>query len=431
MQLDSPTNLHVHSSLSLRGESALKISPTRSLRISTHIEGGKSDNAGATSPSPNFPSFGMAAEALQIKKGAFSSDEDFFKSASAPEKMNAFPAESSETQQQLPDEPVHSSPAHAFLSMFASPVSTTVAVTETVVAGYTLEQTIGHGGFSTVKKGVSSTGEVVAVKRVKRADLEQQDDPDECRRQLDNEIEIWRNLNHEHILPLFAVERTVDADYFVTLLCPAGSLFDILKRDGRPALPQDDAGMLFRQVVRGLRYLHETAKLVHGDIKLENVLVDDAGMCRIADFGLSKRIPDPSLPHVDEECHCLHDRMIDHTVDRLRRYTTISHASSKFHGRSRRPSRHRTTTTYGTDTPPALPMRHFHPGSLPYASPEMLSPPSVNCQLHMRSAVGNPAQDMWALGVLLYALLCGRLPFADSFEPRLQMKILHGEFILT
>jgi hypothetical protein len=31
------------------------------------------------------------------------------------------------------------------------------------------------------------------------------------------------------------------------------------------------------------------------------------------------------------------------------------------------------------------------------------------------------------MGVLLYALLTGHLPFFDSFEPRLQMKILHGE----
>jgi serine/threonine protein kinase len=34
-------------------------------------------------------------------------------------------------------------------------------------------------------------------------------------------------------------------------------------------MPQDDEGMMFRQVVRGLRYLHEVAQLVHRDIKLE------------------------------------------------------------------------------------------------------------------------------------------------------------------
>jgi len=48
--------------------------------------------------------------------------------------------------------------------------------------------------------------------------------------------------------------------------------------------------MMFRQVVRGLRYLHEEARLVHRDIKLENVLVDEMGLCKIADFGTAKPI---------------------------------------------------------------------------------------------------------------------------------------------
>ncbi|EJC98398.1 kinase-like protein, partial [Fomitiporia mediterranea MF3/22] len=317
--------------------------------------------------------------------------------------------------------------------MFSPPPSTSrQPVEETVVAGYTLVQIIGVGGFSIVKKGVSSSGEIVAVKRVRRADIERQDDPDECRRQLDNEMEIWRSLNHEHVLPLFAVERTAEADYFITLFCPAGSLFDILKRDGRPALAQDDAGMLFRQVVRGLRYLHETAKLVHGDIKLENILVDDAGTCRITDFGLSRRILDPSSSPSEAECYCLHDRAMDQMVDRLRRYTTISHGPSRqsAHGRSRRPSRHRNSTPLGNGngTPPILPYHQFNPGSLPYAAPEMLSPQLPQCPAHPRIPPVNPAQDMWALGVLLYALLTGHLPFNDNFEPRLQMKILHGAY---
>jgi len=48
--------------------------------------------------------------------------------------------------------------------------------------------------------------------------------------------------------------------------------------------------MMFRQVVRGLRYLHEWARLVHRDIKLENVLVDEMGLCKITDFGTAKPI---------------------------------------------------------------------------------------------------------------------------------------------
>ena len=60
-------------------------------------------------------------------------------------------------------------------------------------------------------------------------------------------------------------------------------------------------------------------------------------------------------------------------------------------------------------------------GSLPYAAPELLHPPAPDAPY-----VPATPQDIWALGVMLYALLAGRLPFSDSFEPRLTVKILRG-----
>lgn len=66
------------------------------------------------------------------------------------------------------------------------------------------------------------------------------------------------------------------------------------------------------------------------------------------------------------------------------------------------------------------------PGSLPYTAPELLRP-SASPQ----PAQPTPATDVWALGVLLFFLVTsGGFPFADAFEPRLQLKIIRGAWAL-
>ncbi|KAJ3747757.1 hypothetical protein DFH05DRAFT_1458041 [Lentinula detonsa] len=315
------------------------------------------------------------------------------------------------------------SPAAMFLSGFSA-FPTTLSLPDDegeIVAGYLLGPVIGYGGFSIVRRASSTSGGVVAVKigNISRA-----------QKRLDHETRIWASLNHEHILPLFTSLHDSYADFFVTLYCPAGSLFDILKREGRPALQQDDVGQMFRQLVRGIRYLHDDARIVHRDLKLENVLVDESGTCKITDFGMARKIGEVIEADQEEEEEENEDELVDvsHGVHRA---ASVSYATSlaklrlPFHKTPNRAlgrgPRHRNSTT--TSTTHNLSKTVFQPGSLPYAAPELLLPPS-NCELYLP----HPAQDMWALGVMLYTLLSGRLPFLDSFEPRLQMKIMHGVF---
>lgn len=320
---------------------------------------------------------------------------------------------------------ISASPAAMFLSAFSPsvPAAPLPDAEGQVVSGYTFGDIIGHGGFSIIRRAFSTSGGVVAVKIARRSDLVKQGNATVVHKRLKREAAIWSSLSHEHILPLFSVVHTPYADYFFTLFCPAGSLFDILKRDGRPALPQDDAGMMFRQVVRGLRYLHEVVMSVHRDIKLENVLVDEMGVCRIGDFGMTRKIGE--LDEEDESPRA-EDQGAQTNPGGVHRAVSLAAPSSK---RQTRPSlpphlstirqnsaRHRNSTS---SAHPAQSVHIFQPGSLPYAAPELLLP-------QISGLIPHPAQDIWALGVLLYALLKGQLPFADSFEPRLQMKILNG-----
>jgi serine/threonine protein kinase len=330
------------------------------------------------------------------------------------------------------------SPAAMFLSSFSPSVSAAPLPDDEgeEVEGYKLGSIIGYGGFSTIRRAFSPSGGSVAVKIVRRSDLASQASPTQARDRLENESSIWKTLSHEHILPLFHFSHTPYADFFFMLLCPAGTLYDILKRDGRPALPHDDAGTLFRQVVRGVRYLHDQMGLVHADLKLENVLVDEMGVCRISDFGMTRSIveeleEDPAVPQtaprlVRDQCSVVDSFRSPRPSSLLRGRGSLKATGhlSLLHHRIPRPRR-RESTPISSQAHPQTPLPHavyeFPPGSLPYAAPELLRTPDAE-----HSYRPDPAQDIWALGVMLYALLTGGLPFVDSFEPRLTMKILHG-----
>ena len=310
-----------------------------------------------------------------------------------------------------------SSPAAMFLSSFMTSQQSSPEPDEEgqIISGYTLGDVIGYGATSIIRRGWSVSGGVVAVKIVRRADLVKAGNAPQARKRLQYEASVWSTLSHEHILPLFSSLHTSHADYFFTLYCPAGSLFDILKRDGRPALAQDEVGMMFRQIVRGLRYLHETSQLVHRDMKLENVLVDEMGMCRIGDFGMSRNIGSEDSEDEDLPTREQYEQsdMGNFSVHRAVSLTSKKHLGN---AQNNHVPRHRNSTS---STKPIHPLQ---PGSLPYAAPELLLPQTSDV-LHP-----HPRQDIWALGVMLYTLLTGRLPFSDSFEPRLQMKILNGKF---
>jgi len=295
------------------------------------------------------------------------------------------------------------SPASAFLSHFSSSSSIRAPAPALApdaqgarVLDYTLDKVVGRGGFSTVRKATHVvTGDTVACKIVKRDDLS---DRSGSLERFEQEITTWKNLPpHPSLLPLLNMHRTPTHTFLIMPYLSGGSLLDVLKREGGS---EKTAAKWFPGVVKAVSAMHEgyegfSGGMLHGDLKLDNFLVDHHGNVVVCDFYMTQII----------------DKPVAHTVP-------PPMAKTRLHGQSsRQPSPHASKSRSPQYEP--LPTQPFPSASLPYAPPELLRAPPSPTSL---------AQDVWAVGIILHALLTGRLPFVDQFDPRLQMKILRGQW---
>lgn len=143
---------------------------------------------------------------------------------------------------------------------------------------------IGSGSFGEVFQGLNGYGKLFAVKRLvlaggKMADLEN----------LVSEIELMRSLSHPNIVEYIGTKVDVKTGfvYIFQEWVPGGSVASMLKKFGPFQVGVVHA--YTQQILLGLEYLHSHG-IVHRDIKGGNILVDDAGHVKLADFGASTKV---------------------------------------------------------------------------------------------------------------------------------------------
>lgn len=141
---------------------------------------------------------------------------------------------------------------------------------------------IGAGGFGTVYKGTLPDGTVVAVKKITNLGL--QGKKDFC-----TEIAIIGNIHHVNLVKLKGFcaqgrERMLVYEYM-----NRGSLDCTLFGTG-PVLEWQERLDIALGIARGLAYLHSGCehKIIHCDVKPENILLHEQFQAKISDFGLSK-----------------------------------------------------------------------------------------------------------------------------------------------
>jgi serine/threonine protein kinase len=155
------------------------------------------------------------------------------------------------------------------------------------VGSFVLDKIIGDGAFASVwwaHHAVAST--VVAVKVIEKVSIT----TPVARTRLTREISFLRQMHHPFIAELFQYLDDSTNHYLVMEHIEHGNLFEYVNGNGR--LSEDHARCYFTQLIWVLEYLHFEQKVVHRDLKCENVLLDRYDNVCVIDFGLSAAFSD-------------------------------------------------------------------------------------------------------------------------------------------
>jgi tetratricopeptide (TPR) repeat protein len=180
------------------------------------------------------------------------------------------------------------------------------------------------------------------------------------RERLIREAQTASALNHPNICTIYEAGEENGDSYIVMEYIEGRSLHLMIPSRG---LPVNDVMRYAIQIVDGLQHAHARG-VIHRDLKPANVAITSEGRAKILDFGLAKRLRDEDLQDLTRSQLSLTDKGV------------IA-------------------------------------GTLPYLAPEVL-------QGHPADARG----DIWALGIILYVMVSGKLPFEGQTGYELTTAIL-------
>jgi serine/threonine protein kinase len=124
----------------------------------------------------------------------------------------------------------------------------------------------------------------VAVKNVRITDIRAEEAIQTAKKRLRREVAVWIKLRHAHVLTLHGtVYGFGPLPALVSKWMDNGALDNYLERS---SLTMEQKLKLLKQVVDGLKYLHDQ-EVIHGDLTSTNVVIDRDGNAFLADFGLS------------------------------------------------------------------------------------------------------------------------------------------------
>ncbi|KAI2630181.1 CAMK/CAMK1 protein kinase [Hypomontagnella submonticulosa] len=263
-----------------------------------------------------------------------------------------------------------------------------------------LLEKMGDGAFSNVyrAKDLQGTAGEVAIKVVRKFEMNSMQGDKHLhpdfkkvpkaaeRANILKEVQIMRQLDHPNIIKLVDFSESRQYYYIILELAPGGELFHQIVR--LTYFSEELSRHVIVQVAKALEYLHEEKGVVHRDIKPENILFS----------------PIPFVPSKNPKPKQAGDE------DKVDEGEFIKGVGAGGIGRIKIADFGLSKIVWDKETMTPC-------GTVGYTAPEI-----VKDERYSKSV------DMWALGCVLYTLLCGFPPFYDESIEVLTEKVAKGQY---
>jgi aurora kinase len=216
------------------------------------------------------------------------------------------------------------------------------------------------------------TKEYYIMKKMSKREIKSSD----MTQQIATEVKIHRELDHKNVVKMIDYFEDEKCIYIILEYMMKGDLYDLLHAETQDEIFQEDESQcIMRDVLNGVAYLHSKG-IVHRDIKLENLLVNEFDTVKVADFGLSadlnalEVLKSGGIPHEDTSGS---GKSTKKKIPKTRKERRLEEVEDEM------------TVICGTTE---------------YMSPEMLKGEKYTEKV-----------DVWAMGILMFELLTGDIPF--------------------
>ena len=244
-----------------------------------------------------------------------------------------------------------------------------------MIGSYETSKTLGTGAFGTVVLAKKQNSEkLYAIKSISKKNIIRS----QMASQVKKEISIMKSLEHPNIVQIYEVLSSSEYLYIVMDYVPGGELYTKIARGGK--LTNNECRRYTRQLCRALHYCH-SKNVCHRDIKPQNILLDANDNVLLADFGFA------SIMEVEE----LQNNNTSFVKNDVVNEMDLSNIG---------PNRNRSMEG------PSRIMKNMSTvcGTMSYMAPEISS----------RERYTGDKADIWSMGIVIYVLLVGFMPFKES-----------------